>query len=107
MQRIKLNKTEKKCMNLLNKHGAEALDTLPRSQSRRALRSLEEKNLVRVAWIEGEDYEGVRMTRNGKDYLIENPKLRNPIDWKWLIGTAIGVATLIVAIATFFIACTR
>ncbi len=104
MERIKLSKAEKKVLGLISKHGVQSLDTIPRSQVRRALRSLEEKHLIRAAWIEGGDYETVRLTRNGKDYLIENPKLRNPIEWKWWIGTAIGVTTLTVAIIALCIA---
>ena len=104
MERIKLIKEEKKVLRLLSKHGVQSLDTIPRSQVRRALRSLEEKHLIRAAWMEGGDYEAVRLTRNGSDYLVENPSLINPIDWKWWIGTAIGVATLTVAIIALCIA---
>ncbi len=78
-----------------------------RSQVRRALRSLEEKHLIRAAWIEDGDYEAARLTHDGKDHLVENPHLRNPIDWKWWIGIAIGVATLTVAIIALCIACSK
>lgn len=107
MERIKLSKDEKKVLRLLNKHDSEALDIIARSQVRRALRSLEKQNLVRVAWIEGGDYEAVCLTRDGKDYMIENPKLKNPVNWSWVIGTAIGVATLAVSILALCIACSK
>lgn len=107
MERIRLTQTEKKCLKLLNKHGVESLDTIARSQAYRVLRSLEQKDLVKVAWIEGEDYEAVRLSRSGKSYLIENPKLLNPIDWKWIILTIITAIGAITGIVALFIACTR
>lgn len=85
-------------LSLLDKHGGDDLDTMPRSIVRRALHSLESQSLVSVAWVEGGDYEAVRLTRDGKDYLIKNPKLKNPIDWKWIVGTTIGITTLAVTI---------
>lgn len=107
MERIRFTKTEKKCLQLLNKYGADSLDTIARSQVCRALRSLEEKDMVRIGWIEGGDYEAVSITRSGRVYLIENPKLCNPIDWKWIISITIGIATLAVAIIALFVACNR
>lgn len=107
MKRIRLTKEEKKTLSLLYKHGGDALDTMPRSIVRRALRSLESQSLVSVAWVEGGDYEAVRLTRDGKDYLIDNPKLKNPIDWKWVVGTAMGIATLAVAVLALCIACSK
>lgn len=107
MKEPTLSKNEKKVLLLLNKHGGDALDTMPRSVVRRALRSLESQALVQVAWIEGGDYEAVRLTRDGKDYLIENPKLRNPINWKWVIGILISAATLIATIVLGCIACSK
>ncbi len=107
MGRIKLIKEEKKVLRLLSKHGARSLGTIPRSQVRRALRSLEEKHLIRAAWTEGGDYESARLTRDGRDYLIENPKLRNPIDWKWI--ATIGLATIgaITGIAALLVVCSK
>ncbi len=107
MERIKLSKAEKKVLGLISKHGVQSLDTIPRSQVRRALRSLEEKHLIRAAWIEGGDYEAVRLTRNGKDYLIENPKLRNPIDWKWIIVTGLATIGSLTGIAALFVVCSK
>lgn len=106
MGRIMLTKTEKKCLLLLNVHGAESLDTIARSQVCRALRSLESKDMVKVAWVEGGDYEAVQLTRNGKAYLIENPKLRNPIDWN-KVGAIAAIIAALAAIAALFIACIR
>lgn len=107
MGEIKLSKDEKKVLRLLNTYDSEALDIIARSQVRRALRSHEKQHFVRVAWIEGGDYEAVCLTRDGKDYLIENPKLRNPVNWHWIIGVAIGIASLAVSILILCIACSK
>lgn len=106
MERIRLSQTEKKCLLLLNRHGFESLDTIARSQVCRALRSLENKGMVNVAWIEGGDYEAVKLSLNGRSYLIENPKLRNPIDWN-KVGAIAAIVTALAAIAALLIACTR
>lgn len=107
MERIKLSKNEKKVLRLLDKHGQDALDTMPRSVVRRALRRLESLSLVRVAWVEGGDFEAVMLSKDGKDYLIENPKLSNGINWKsiidttlWAIGAIGGLAGFIALLRT-------
>lgn len=106
MERIKLSQTEKKCLRLLNEHGSDALDTIARSQVCRALRSLESKDMVNVAWVEGGDYEAVKLSHNGRSYLIENPNLRNPIDWA-KVGAIAAIIAALAAIAALFITCTR
>lgn len=106
MELIKLSKTEKKCLKLLYKHGHESLDTIARSQVCRALRSLEQKDLVKVAWLEGGNFEAVSITCNGNAYLIENPKLHNPINWDKLGAIAAAIAA-VAGIAALFIACSK
>ncbi|MCM1293211.1 MAG: hypothetical protein NC111_04955 [Bacteroides sp.] len=106
MERMKLTVTEKRCLKLLSKHGIDALDTMAKSQVCRALRTLEDKSLINVAWIEGDDFEDACITSNGKAYLIENPKLRNPTDWN-KIGAIAAIVAALVSIVVLFIACTR
>lgn len=107
MERTKLNKDDKKILRLLEKYGQDALDTMPRSRVRRALRVLESHSLVKVAWLEGGDYEAVMLTRDGWDLLIENPRLHNPIDWKWIITTIIAAIAAVGTIAVIFISCVK
>ncbi|MCM1220335.1 MAG: hypothetical protein NC548_38215 [Lachnospiraceae bacterium] len=106
MERIRLSATEKTILRLLSRHGEESLDTISPCQVYRALCSLESKDMIHVAWIEGCDYEAVQITRNGKAYLIENPGLHNPIDWA-KVGAIAAVGTLLVGIAALFVACTK
>lgn len=104
MGKIELTKDEKKVMRLLYKHGQDSLDTMPRSIVRRSLRRLESISFVRVAWVEGGDFEAVMLTRDGKDYLIENPRLINPVNWTKI--AAIGaIVAAIAAVIGLFISC--
>lgn len=109
MEYIRLSKDERQILKLLSKHGQRSLDTMPRSRTRRALRSLESRYFVRVAWIEGGDFEAVALTGDARDYLIENPRLRNPIDWRWVLTAVTAVVAALGALAGFialFISCT-
>lgn len=36
----------------------------------------------------------LRLTPEGRLYLAENPKLRNPIDWRWIITNIIAVMAM-------------
>lgn len=106
MERIRLSATEKNVLRLLNQHGNKSLDTIAHSQVYRALNSLEQKNLIKIAWLEGGDYEAIEISRNGKSYLIENPKLRNPIDWS-KTGAIAGIIAALASIIVLFVACTK
>ena len=59
-----------------------------------ALSNLERLGLARVAWGEGRELADARLTSMGREYLRENPKLRNPLDVKWIAGVALNAVTL-------------
>ena len=69
------------------------------------VRSLDNHGLVQGTYIEGGGVEDARLTNYGKEYLAGNPKLRNPIDWKWIVTTILLAITAIAAVATLFVAC--
>lgn len=97
MERIKLSKSEKKsfyivCNNQINE------SVLSSEYFVDAIQVLEDKSLVKGFWIEGHSLEAVRVTSKGKRYLHENPKLRNPVDWKWIINTVVSAVAAITAI---------
>lgn len=73
MERIRLTKTEKQVLRAL-RDGTE----LPVG-SRFAVYTLEDKDMIRVAWDEGKYFEAVELTPYGRCYLRKNPKLRNPL----------------------------
>lgn len=103
MQRIRLTRNEKR---LLRNIAAE-VDYWPDGMSDEVVACcasiLERVGLIQVAWISGHIPVDAMLTDFGKAYIIANPHLRNPIDWKWIIGislTAIATATGIIALFT-------
>ncbi len=62
--------------------------------------------LVRAAFTEGNRLEAAELTTMGKQYLYDNPWLRNPINWKWIVTTCIAAIAAGAAVAVLFIACT-
>ncbi len=93
MEGIKLSKDEKKVL-LLVASGGDCPDSFPAHVFAGCVRSLEMKGLVKGAYIEGGEVETVKLTYLSKDCLIENPRLHNPLDWKWIITTAIWITAL-------------
>lgn len=106
MEGIKLSKDEKKVL-LLVASGGDCPDSFPAHIFAGCVRTLELRGLIKGAYAEGREAEGARLTSYGRIFLAENPKLRNPLDWKWIITTAIAVAGLITAIVFGCIACSK
>ena len=100
MERIKLTKREKRVLRTLSRQGFNALSEFDAT----AVRSLDNHGLVQGAYIEGGGVEDARLTNYGKEYLADNPRLRNPINWAKVgaIGTIVGI---VVTIILFIIAC--
>lgn len=104
MERIRLTRDEKVILRLI--HACEEVpNSVDRSLLIRCVWSLEDKGLVKGAWLEGHDLEDVRLTERGIVYICENPSLRNPVDWKWIATTIIAVLSLIVGSLALFISC--
>ena len=70
-----------------------------------ALLSLQSLGLVEVK-IDYDKVVDVRMTLKGRAYIINNPKLNNPTDWKFIITTVIQAIIAIATTIALFIACT-
>lgn len=100
MERIKLTKREKRVLRTLSRQGFYALSEFDAT----AVRSLDNHGLVQGAYIEGGGVEDARLTNYGKEYIADNPRLRNPIDWGKVaaIATIVGI---IVTIVLFIIGC--
>lgn len=97
MEKIRLSKNEKKVLRLVAS-GSRCPATFPAHIYCDCVRSLECKGLVKGAYVEGGAVEAAWLTLDGDCYLIENPKLRNPIEWKWAVPwllNAINLALLI------------
>lgn len=72
-----------------------------------SLHHLAGMGLVGLALVEGGGIEDVTLTTMGKEYIKGNPRLYNPVDWKWLVITALLAVTAIAAVAALFISCTK
>lgn len=105
MERIKLSHNEKRLLRNIAAEVDYWSDGMGDEAVACCASVLERVGLVRVAWASGHVPADAALTEFGKAYVIANPRLRNPIDWKWIIGvslTAIAAATGIIAL---FAAC--
>lgn len=91
MEKIHLTRREKEVLRLICS-GCCCPSAYPLHLFVSSVRTLETKGLVKGAWIEGGRLEDARLTAYGREYLALNPLLRNPIDWKWIVTTAIALA---------------
>ena len=101
MERIRLTKREKRVLRTLSQQGFAALSEFDAA----AIRSLDNQGLVRGAYTEGGDVDDARLTNYGKEYIADNPNLRNPIDWKWIISTFLAAVAATTGIFALIIAC--
>lgn len=108
MQRIKLSKDEKRLFRNILSEVSYWPSELTAERLAEAVSSLEDKRLIRVAWESGHVPCAAEVTERGNAYFLNNPKLTNPVDWKWIIGTGIALIAAIAATASaiiLFIAC--
>ena len=54
--------------------------------------------LVKGAYLEGGGVDDAKLTNMGKVYLMDNPKLRNPLDWKWVVAIVVVVVFILLII---------
>lgn len=85
MERIRLTKREKRVLRTLSQQGFDAMSKFDIA----AVRSLDNQGLVRGAYVEGGGVEDARLTNYGKAYIADNPKLRNPVNWKDITAIAL------------------
>lgn len=78
--RIYLSEREKKVLLLLHDKGFEGLS----SDCNVPLSSLERKGLVKGWWVSGHIAEDAAVTDFGKEYIMNNPSLENPVDYSEL-----------------------
>lgn len=94
MERIKLTKREKRVLRTLSRQGFDALSGFDAI----VIRSLEDNGLVKGAYLEGGGVDDAKLTNMGKVYLMDNPKLRNPLDWKWVVAIVVVVVFILLII---------
>lgn len=60
---------------------------------------------LRKRWEEGHNIVDVHITDYGISYIEQNPKLSNPVDWKWIVTIIITSLTAVASIIALFVAC--
>ena len=104
MKRIRLTRREKEVLRLLH-NGCGCPDSYPFRIFAACIAELERKGLAKGAWASGHKLVSARISSFGMEYISINPRLRNPIDWKWIITTAIALEAAIAATAALFVSC--
>ncbi len=98
MERIKLTKREKQIFKILYNKGFEGLSP----DCNVPLLTLQNKGLVRAFFVEGGIAIDAYLTAKGKEYIAENPKLRNPMNME-LISIIASVIAAIAALLALFL----
>lgn len=106
MERMKLNNNEKQVLRMVANGQGVCPAEYPLHLFNASVRSLHNAGLVQGAFEEGGGVADSRLTQYGRQYLAENPRLANPVDWsKWAaIIAAVGVVVSIIAL---FVACNK
>lgn len=106
MERIRLSREEKKVLRHIVGNGEkQPRDTTP-IMFHYCLSTLQEKGLVKFR-SNYDEILSAKITVKGAAYLEQNPELKNPIDWKWIIQTVLIAATAVATMLALFIACGR
>lgn len=106
MERISLSSNAKAVMFALRAHNIGTCpETMIQSKFNKGARELQSHGLAFCHEEEGGNVEVVHLTDYGKSYLEDNPRLRNPVDWKWIITTTLTAIAAIGSILALFIAC--
>lgn len=97
MEAIKLSKREKHVLRTLGCKSVEGLSDFDVP----AVDRLVSLGFVRAAFVEGHRLEAADLTTMGKEYIYDNPRLQNPVNW----AKASAIAAIVSAVAALLIAC--
>lgn len=104
MERIRLTMDEKHVFLHVNEHGEKRPMNITPVMFIYCLSTLKEKGLVDFK-SDYDDVVGARLTIKGRAYIDQNPKLTNPIDWKWIITAVLTALTAFATTLALFISC--
>ena len=104
--RIKLTKQEKRVLRHVVKFGKEQPRNITPIMFHFCLSTLSEKGLVEFH-SNSNIILDAGLTLKGCAYMEENPKLRNPIDWKWIISIILSAIVAIATTLALFVACNK
>lgn len=105
MDRIRLTKAEKNVYRMIANGQGVCPAEYPSHTFNSAVRSLHRHELVQGSFAEGGGVVDSRLTPIGRQYLAENPRLTNPVDWG-KVGAIVGIIGTLFGIIALFVACT-
>lgn len=104
MERIYLTKVEKQVFLHVQKNGGELPRNITLVMFHYCLSTLQEKGLVEFKTNYNEVL-AAELTVKGSAYKEQNPKLKNPVDWKGIITLIMTSITAIATTLALFVAC--
>lgn len=104
MERIRLSRNEKAVLRMVASGQGVCPAEYPSYIFNASVRALKHLGLVQGAFEEGGGVVDSRMTERGRQYLAENPRLTNPIEWG-KVAAIIGAVGIVVSIVALFMAC--
>ena len=104
--KIKLTKQEKRVLRHVAKFGKEQPRNITPIMFHFCLSTLSEKGLVEFRSNSDIILEA-GLTIKACAYMESNPRLRNPIDWKWIISIILSAIVAIATTLALFVACTK
>lgn len=107
MKRIRLSKDEKRVLRLIAAGQCTCPAAFPRHVFNAVVRSLDHIGFVHAMYAEGGEVVEVKPTPEARQYLAENPGLRNPVDWRWVVTSAISLLSAAIGVIAMLVACGR
>lgn len=104
MERVRLTKDEKCVLRWLQRNDGGKLKQIEKLAFAPAVRSLEQKGLVRGFWSEEDGLVDAALTESGETYIFFYPRLRNPINWNKVTAIAACISAL-AAVLGLLVAC--
>ena len=98
MERIRLGKDEKKVLRMVAVDQGVCPSEYPSHAFNASVRSLEQKGLVKGAYEEGGNVVDARMTQYERQYIAENPNLRNPVNWGMIAALIVAVCAIVISL---------
>ena len=106
MERIKLTKAQKCVYRMIASGQGACPAEYPSHTFNAAVRTLHKYELVQGSFAEGGNVVDSRLTPLGRQYLADNPRLTNPIDWG-KVGAIVDIIGTLFGIIALFVACNK
>lgn len=104
MEKIRLSKSEKEVFRLVANFRGKRPATYPAHTFNQAAHSLYQKGLIVAKFYTNGEVCTIYLTDMGKQYLSENPNLRNPVDWT-KVSAITAIVSLLVSLIIALVGC--